>query len=136
MDADVLAAHIAHLKELRIQEATLGAHTPPHVKTEIARIEKIVSEAHQSIDFGGNISNKLSLSAYRDVSKVFKKLTSMMREMELYTDTCAMWLRRFDEDPDYDLDFSIIADHFTKERTRFSIYCQDNELFIPNSISV
>jgi len=37
--ADLIAAHEAHLRQLYLSRAQLGIATPPHIHTEIARIE-------------------------------------------------------------------------------------------------
>ena len=39
-NVDLIAAHEGHLTQLYLSRATLGAQTPPHVHTEIARIER------------------------------------------------------------------------------------------------
>ncbi len=38
--ADLIAAHEANLRQLYLTRAQLGLHAPPHIHTEIARIER------------------------------------------------------------------------------------------------
>lgn len=38
--ADLIAAHEAHLRQLYLTRAQMGVATPPHVHTEITRIER------------------------------------------------------------------------------------------------
>jgi hypothetical protein len=38
--ADLIAAHEATLRQLYLTRAQMGLHTPPHVHTEIARVER------------------------------------------------------------------------------------------------
>lgn len=37
---DLITAHEAHLRQLYLSRAQLGIQTPPHIHTEIARIER------------------------------------------------------------------------------------------------
>lgn len=37
--ADLIAVHERHLRELLLTRATLGAHTPAHINTEIDRVQ-------------------------------------------------------------------------------------------------
>lgn len=50
----LIAVHRAHLLELRLQQATLGSATPPHVAIEIARVER---EIERLIDQAPAITN-------------------------------------------------------------------------------
>lgn len=52
--AELIAAHRAHLHQLQLRYAELGALTPPHIFTEIARVER---EIERLIDQAPVITN-------------------------------------------------------------------------------